>query len=166
MKRLGMLLIVFAALHLCAPRSTAETATSGFDKLKSLVGEWEGNTTSGKTAHVSYRITSGGSAVLETLKAADEPEMVTVYHHDGDSLMMTHYCMANNQPRMRVASTGAGGKQLTFDFVDATNLASPSAGHMHRLVMVFEDADHLTANWTWRENDKEQIEGFRLTRKK
>jgi hypothetical protein len=166
MKRLGMLLFVFAALHLCAPRSTAETATSGFERLKMLVGEWDGKTTSGKLARVSYQLTSGGSAVLETLKPADEPEMVTVYHRDGESLMLTHYCMVNNQPRMRAESDGVGEKELTFNFVDATNLASPSAGHMHRLVMVFEDADHLTANWTWRENDEEHTEGFHLTRKK
>jgi len=39
--------------------------------------------------------------------------------------VITHYCGAGKQPRMR-ASTSADGKTITFTFFDATNLASPT----------------------------------------
>ena len=50
----------------------------------------------GKDAHeatVTYKVTSGGSAVVETIGPGTEHEMVTVIHPDGDDLMLTHYCM-------------------------------------------------------------------------
>src|SRR5574341_1308936 len=63
--------------------------SKGFDQLKPLVGEWEGQTSSGKATRVSYQIVSGGTALLERLKTGDEPEMVTVYTPDGGHLAMT-----------------------------------------------------------------------------
>jgi len=86
--------------------------------------------------------------------------MVTVYHSDGNRLRVTHYCAGNNQPRMRAEPAGSDAKELTFNFVDATNLAGPTAGHMHRLVVAFSDKNHLTQKWTWRENGRENTEVF------
>ena len=60
-------------------------------------------------------------------------DMITMFNLDGDRLLMTHYCACGNQPRM-VASASPDGKTITFDFLDATNLATPDAGHMNRLV--------------------------------
>src|SRR5437867_4427581 len=60
---------------------------SPFDVLKQLAGDWAGKIRHGANEHdatVSYKVTSGGSAVVETLLAGTEHEMVTVYHQDGD----------------------------------------------------------------------------------
>ena len=48
-----------------------------------------------------YAVTAAGSAVVETVFPGTEHEMVTVYHADGSDLVLTHYCMEGNQPRMR-----------------------------------------------------------------
>jgi hypothetical protein len=122
---------------------------SGFDQLKMLVGEWEGKTQSGKAVRVSYRLVSAGSALLETLHPPDESEMVTVYHADGERVAVTHFCSANNQPRMQTVPISGPVKQLSFSFVGASNLASPEDGHMHRLAVTLEDKDHFTQRWTW-----------------
>jgi hypothetical protein len=103
---------------------------------------------------------------MEKIGMPHESDMVTLYHPDGDSLMMTHYCAAHNQPRMRAGKVSPESRRIAFDFVDATNLASPDAGHMHRLVMTFEDRDRIVQEWTWREKGKETIEIFTLERKK
>ena len=83
-----------------------------------------------------------------------ESEMVTIYHPDGDHLMMTHYCSAHNQPRMRSQTVAGGSKIITFDLVDVTNLSAPDAGHMKKLVVTFVDKDHFTQEWTWSRKGK------------
>ena len=95
-----------------------------------------------------------------------ESEMVTMYHPDGDHLMMTHYCSAHNQPRMRSQKVPVEIKDLVFDLVDVTNLSSPDAGHMKKLVLTFVDQDHFTQEWTWREKGKEGAVVIRFERKK
>jgi hypothetical protein len=80
--------------------------------------------------------------------------MVSMYHMDGANLMMTHYCAAQNQPRMRAEPAKPDDKKLIFNFLDATNLADPKDPHMHNLVMTFVDADHLTQEWTMFQDGK------------
>ncbi|MGH7152138.1 MAG: hypothetical protein ACREIU_15640, partial [Planctomycetota bacterium] len=65
------------------------------ERIKALAGEWVQVGEDGKpTTEVisSYRVTAAGSAVVETLFPGSDDEMVTVYHMDGESLMLTHYC--------------------------------------------------------------------------
>jgi hypothetical protein len=89
---------------------------------------------------------------------------VTLYHPDGASLLMTHYCSMGNQPRMR--SKGLEKGKLDFAYVDATNLASAEQMRMTHLVMSFPDPDHLVEEWTGKEGAKEHVGRFTLTRKK
>src|ERR1700719_4268273 len=112
-----------------APEHHMMAPSVGFDQLKPLVGEWEGQA-GGKTMHVSYQLVSGGTALLERLSMGGEPEMVTLYSPDGDRLVVTHSCSAGNQPHMRTEPVSNGAKQFSFNFVSATNLATPAAGHM------------------------------------
>src|ERR1700752_1450302 len=90
---------------------------SALDKIKSLVGEWEATTPEGPTT-VKYELISNGTAVEERLGVHNE-EMVSIYHMNGDKLMMTHYCSFNNQPRFEAV---VDGDTITFRYVDATNL--------------------------------------------
>jgi hypothetical protein len=90
--------------------------------------------------------------------------MVTMYHRDGAGLVATHYCSMGNQPRMRAADGDA--KTIRFRFADITNLAKPDGGHIKDLTVTFQDADHMTQEWTSVENGKEQVEVFHWTRKK
>lgn len=147
---------------------TAGPATHpGWEKMKSLVGEWEGkHGDTGSSGTTSYKLVSNGTALMETMSAPGETEMVTVYHPDGERLMATHYCAGNNQPRMRTEAPAGDAKQLTFSFVDVTNLASPDADHMKKLVVTFQDPDHFKQEWTSRSKGKEDTVVFNFTRKK
>ena len=155
---------VACALVMAVARAQTKPA-GGFDQLKSLVGEWEGSTSKGGTAHISYQLVSGGTALVERLKGGDEPEMVTVYTADGDRVAMTHYCNAGNQPQMRTAPITGRTKVLSFGFVRATNLASPDAGHMDHLVVTMLDKDHFSQAWTWKEKGKPTTAVFKFARK-
>jgi hypothetical protein len=142
----------------------AQDATKSFESLKSLAGTWQGKSQQGKFFQVSFRVTSGGSAVLSEIKNQDE-DMITMFNLDGHRLLMTHYCAAGNQPRMQ-ASASPDGKTITFDFLDATNLAGASDGYMHKLVLTMIDSDHHTEDWYFVKAGKEMKESFELERKK
>src|SRR5690349_7224531 len=129
----------------------APNAAAAFARLKTLVGEWEADTQMGK-AHVSYELIAGGTALVERFSAEKEPAMLTVYHFDGNRLMLTHYCTAGNQPRMQAGPFNPETGELEFRFLDATNLATPAAGHMHNAQMRIIDRDHFTSQWQFFEN--------------
>ena len=131
-------------------------ATAAFSRLKSLVGEWEADTQMGKV-HVSYELVAGGTSLLERESGEKMPVMLTLFHVDGDRLMLTHYCMAGNQPRMQAKRFDAAAGDLEFQFLDATNL-KPGAGHMHNARYRIADDGHFQAKWQFYENGKLKFE--------
>ena len=150
---------------LCAVAQSG--SQKSFDAMKSLVGNWEGQNSMGGPIRVSYRLTSGGSALLSEIQMemqGHSEDMITMIHLDGDRLLLTHYCEAGNQPRMQASAT-PDGKTITFNFLDATNLSSPEAGHMHRVVFTFVDANHHTEDWRFLDHGKEIVEHFDLQKK-
>ncbi len=157
---------VLASLH-AGPAFAQSKAEPGFDMLKSLVGEWQGEGPDGSPVQLTYELFSGGSALVEKMEPeGDKPSMITVYHLDGDNLMMTHYCSAQNQPRMRAKPVKGGVEKIDFSFVDATNLSDPSEGHMAGLVVSFLDDDHITQEWTFLDEGKESPWKFEFERVK
>ena len=166
MKRSSLIVLVVAAMAVSGLIAATETPkTDAFEKIKALAGVWEGTGHDGKPVKVSYTVISAGSAVMEQLEPGEEHDMVTMYNKDGARLMMTHYCASGNQPRMRAANALADGNKISFSFVDATNLAKPTDGHMVKLVMTFPDPDHLTEEWTYRTNGKDDTMVFNFARK-
>lgn len=159
MRRIAMAtLLVFSLACLAAPTSDGAAA---WGKLQKLVGTWEG-TYEGKHATITFQIISAGSVLMQT----DQGEgMVTMYHLDKSRLMMTHYCSAKNQPRM-TGEMSADGKRIAFNFLDITNLASPQDGHMQRMVLTFDDDNHITEEWTFVDHGKTLVDSFHFTRKK
>jgi hypothetical protein len=135
----------------------AANATLAFEKMKSLVRRWEAVTPEGKKVGVVYELVSGGAALLERFLAEgpEDTEMVTLYHLDGPQFMLTHYCMANNQPRMRARPYDPASRTIAFEFLDATNLADPNAGHMRRAIYQFLDDGSFTTEWTFRKDGKD-----------
>jgi hypothetical protein len=167
MNRLKALGLVCALFLVGAGQGRTGTPSPAFEKLKALAGDWEGKILpNGPTANVNYRVTSAGSVVIETIMPGEPGEMVTLFHPDGDALVGTHYCAGQNQPRMRASGLSADGTELVFKFLDITNLASPDDSHMREVTFQFQDADHFTATWTYREKGKDSPMTFSYTRKK
>jgi hypothetical protein len=123
---------------------------AAFERLKKLAGDWElaappEGAPNGQVA-LRYRVTAGGSAVVETVFPGGDEEMVTVYHRDGDQILLTHYCMLGNQPQMR-AKVVNGSDELFFEFAGGCNIDAAKDKHMHQARMRFVDADHLHNEW-------------------
>jgi hypothetical protein len=61
----------------------------------------------------------------------------------------------------------SGEKELEFDFTGGSNIDPKKDAHMHSLIIIFEDNDHITQKWTLFEEGKEKgVTTFTLTRVK
>ncbi len=158
--------ISFAMILTTLAAVAEPNSQKSFDMLKTFSGTWEGKNTQGQPVQVSYRMTGGGSALMSEIMATEmgkHEDMISMFHMDGDRLLLTHYCAAGNQPRM-VATLSPDGKSVMFDFLDATNLTEHT-GHMHRVIFSMVDANHHTEEWHFIQDGKEIVELFDLTRK-
>jgi hypothetical protein len=150
----------------------AESNDKYFDRLKALVGEWQGpyewsGARSGKGDYQArYSLTGLGSAVVEDLiTPGGEIAMTSIYHRDGADLRMTHYCATRVQTRMKATSIDEPQETVRFSFVDATNLQGPDAPHVNGFAIRFHDADHVTLFFTFTargETSQERIELRRI----
>jgi hypothetical protein len=149
------------------PAPDSRDAALAFDRLKALDGTWVGRSTKGWTEGVSYRTIAAGSAVVETSLGAHPGEaMMTTIVLDGSRLLLAHYCVAKNQPRLIATAFEEGGRKITFTFLDGTNLPSRDTGHMDKVVFRFLDDNHFTTQWTWYQNGKEAwMEEIRMERR-
>lgn len=118
---------------------------ANFERLKKMAGTWVEIDKDGKPTDkvVSVvRVTAGGSAVHETTFPGEAMEMVSVYHLDKGELMMTHYCVLGNQPRMK-ADPASKPNTIRWTFAGGTNLDVSKDMHMHGSVVSFIDDDHI-----------------------
>jgi hypothetical protein len=128
-------------------------ATAAFNKLKTLAGDWEATGKNGKMTS-SYEVIANGSALVEHTNVVGKGEMVTVYHLDGDHLVLTHYCIAGNQPHMQAEAYDPASNELVFHFAGGGSLSNPSTGHMHNASFKFTSADAFTTDWTFQKDGK------------
>jgi hypothetical protein len=128
----------------------ASANNAGLKLFKQLAGDWVGKMSEdGQNWHdatVKYTVTSGGTAVVETLGAGSPHEMVTIIHQDGKDLALTHYCSIGNQPHMK-AKVIEGSNKFDFEFTSASNMASDKDMHMHGVIYTLIDKDTLKAEW-------------------
>ncbi len=142
-------------------------AHKSFDLLKGMQGEWAGKNQQGQPIQVTFRVTAGGSALMSEIHEhgmdGGPENMITMFHMDGDRLIMTHYCGAGNQPRMKVVAADA--KSVSFEFFDGTNIG-PGDGHMQQVTFREPDADHHVEEWVFVDHGKEMKDLFTLERVK
>lgn len=160
------------------PKEKAASATNGqadtrvdmtkaaFARFKKLEGKWRGKSTKGWEEAVSFRTIAQGSVVVEnSFDAHPNETMMTMFHMDNERLVLTHYCVAGNQPRLAATEFEEDGRKITFTFLDGTNLPSRDKGHMDKAVFHFLDDNHFASQWTWYQDGKENwMEEIRLER--
>ena len=161
------LVLIFALCAVAAATNVlaASYSTAAFKKLQALAGDWEGSNDKHRPVKTTFKSIVSNTAMMETLSPSGMEDMVTVYSLDGDGIALVHFCPTNNQPRMRAVPVTDEVKELAFDFHGAGNLPSPNTGHQHHLVIRFEDENHVTETWTWRQDGMDMPMIFHLTRK-
>jgi hypothetical protein len=151
--RIAFSLLTIALLTVLASSRAEEKAQSTsarrLEALKQLAGDWVEVGKDGKPTDKvvsSFRVTSGGNTVQETIFPGTDHEMVSMYHLDGDDLLLTHYCSLGNQPRLR-AEPGKDINKIVFKFVSATNLKSDDEHHINGATFTLESKDRFKAEW-------------------
>lgn len=153
------------------PKLPSPPTNAALEKMKKLAGTWLLADEDGKpTEQIAsiIKVTAGGSAVHETIFPGQPHEMVSVYTVDGSDLIMTHYCVLGNQPRMK-ADPKSPANQIVWRFTGGTNLDPTKDKHMHEATLTIVDDDHVELNGVGWENGapaKEMCCGLKLVRKK
>jgi hypothetical protein len=157
---LFLLLLIPSAL--AGPEHAHEpyTGSAPFERLKKLEGKWTGVVVEqGKKepqpVEMTYEVSSGESAIVEKLFSGTSQEMVSVYNDEKGELVMTHFCVMKNQPKLKLKS--ADDKKIELEFVEANGVAL-SDPHMHALRITFHGPDQMRQEWygyangTWSES--------------
>jgi hypothetical protein len=141
-------LLLVACGGFASAQTPAPDGKAAFDRLKTLVGDWDGSVTTpdGPKARVEFRLAGNGSALVERLFPGTDHEMVSVYHLVGGDLVLTHYCAMGNQPRMKLVAGGQAG-DLVFDFAGGDNVDPKTTTHMHGGRFTVKDKDSYEADW-------------------
>lgn len=136
-----------------AAKNAAQLVSTGtaqpMEALKSLAGKWHlagADRKADAPADFEFKVSSGGSAIVETMFPGTPKEMTNVYTLDGNDVLVTHYCAAGNAPRMKLTHNENG--TMTFDFVDATNLPDKNKMYMGKLELKFVGPDQVQQTWT------------------
>jgi hypothetical protein len=168
---LGVIVLAFGAGIRADDKPAKAPANPSFERLKKLAGTWVEADKDGKPTDkvVSVvKVTAGGSAVHETLFPGEPMEMVSVYHLDGADLVMTHYCMLGNQPRLK-ADPKSAANTIHFQFAGGTNLDPAKDMHMHEGTFTFVDDDHIEVKgvaWSDGKAAEDHCITLKLVRKK
>jgi len=129
---------------------TPYAGSKAFQQMKQLAGEWSGTVDMGRgtqNVKASYRVSSAGSILVETIFEGTLNEMVTIYHDDkNQQLSLTHYCGINNRPTMVLI--GDKGNTLEFDLAQDAPIDTAREPHMHALTVTFSGKNEMQQRWT------------------
>lgn len=142
---LFLLLLLLSLPSLAANRDSKQA----FKELTGLVGDWLGKSASGREHKVNYRLSAGGTVLVETWSLSSGRESMTLYHINGESLIATHYCPQGNQPRLVLMPND---EKLHFAFLDGSNLQVPGKSHQYRFWLLINDDEHFQRNEVYVEN--------------
>jgi hypothetical protein len=137
-----------------APETIIYDAASAMAFLTTTAGNWapavggqreHGGATAptGSAANIiGVKTKAAGSAVVHTYRAGTPGEMETVFHMDGDQLLLTHYCALQNAPILRFEKSDKPG-ELKFVFQGGTNFDPKIDAHLHESTFVIKDKDTI-----------------------
>jgi hypothetical protein len=144
------------AKTLSAALRSSETA---FEKFKGFEGKWAIRSGQ-KTLPIEMTYESASKASIVTEQFGKE---LSVFYRDGQSLLMTHFCNAGNQPRLRLGENTRPGV-FEFQMFDITNLQSADADHVERVVYRIIDDKTIALEIVWKNGKSEESEKYTLTR--
>ena len=166
---LGMTISFIVISEQPKPSYETKPAPEVLKHFTGLEGEWVGTHENheGKEEQVTliYRTVSGGTAVEERIFADTPKEMITVYHGaDDDSILMTHYCMLGNQPRLILENTHE--QMFKFVYLDGVGIDRDKSGHMGGMRLTIVDENTIQHEWDYYEDGEVKNTGrFTFTRK-
>jgi hypothetical protein len=109
------LTMTILAVGMFAANAGSETKpANAFNRLKTLVGDWDVTPPDAKPFVSGFRLVSNDTALEETFQNKKDRQMVTLYTADGDRVALTHYCSIGNQPHMETPAVNSGANEFPF----------------------------------------------------
>src|SRR5437016_810397 len=144
-----LLLLISGTLGAKPPTTPVEVQSAvALARLKSLAGEWQSVGPKGEHAKLTYEVISGGSAVMERFSSdalpANSGAMLTVYYIDRGELVLTHYCIAHNQPHLRATLYDPQTGELNLEVVSGGGKPSGEEGHMRSTTIRYINENHYS----------------------
>ena len=144
-----------------APETVIYDAASAMAFLATTSGDWEsgsgqhehGGPAPAATSIVTAQTKAAGSAVVHTYAAGTPGEMETIFHMDGDQLLLTHYCVLQNAPVLRFEKSNKPG-EMKFVFQGGTNFDPKVDAHLHETTLQVKDKDTVERSSTVYANGK------------
>jgi hypothetical protein len=139
-----------------SPEAVVYDAASAMAFLATTSGDWVsgsaqhehgGAAPAGNRGVVSVKTKAAGSAVVHTYAQGTPGEMETIFHMDGDQLLLTHYCALQNAPVLKFVKTNKPG-ELKFEFLGGTNFDPAIDAHLHESTFVIKDKDTIEQSST------------------
>ncbi len=118
-------------------------------RVKKLAGTWHAVGEKGEVLDqvvATFKVTSNGHSVIETMFPGTVNEMINVYYRDVDHVLMTHHCAGGNQPILKLVPT-PNADIIALEFVDITNMVTMDDEHMHEGKMQWLGANRLKTEW-------------------
>lgn len=153
MKSVLKMLMVIGALalsglaHAKECKMPADNSSADFKLIKSLAGKWTTTTSmfgkKNQKMFVEYKVTAGGSTVLETIFPGTPYEMISTYYDDNGKLVMTHYCMMRTRTTLK-AKNGKDG--LTFRVAHIEGAKVDKEHTMGDLTLSLKDKNHFVSS--------------------
>lgn len=165
-----------AADEVDSAKVTNESKLAFFDTLAEVLpGNWDAQYANGsfdnptsdwQSTRVEYSLTSGGTAIVEDYlgQEGSVPYMTTVYHQDNNDVRATHFCGAQNHPRMISRMFDPESKTMKFGFVDVSNLKSPEDYHSREIELTIVDDDNVRVTFRGLEDGTRSSRVFALSR--
>jgi hypothetical protein len=162
----GFTVLTFIVMVASAPSrivaAEKSPADAAFERLKSLVGTWETvEKASQRPGVATYTLTGGGKVVIEVMGGG----MATAYHLDKGTRILTHYCGAGNQPRMRAKTIDKDGRRFGFEMFDITNHPNPDSYYSSALDVRFADDGTVDLTYRGMTAGRESSQTFQLVKR-
>ena len=154
---------------IASPETIVYDAATAFEFLKTLAGDWErgsGDHEHGSSSReANFKVTAAGSSVVETLYAGQPNEMVSIFHMDGNQLLLTHYCALKNAPIMKFEKSDKAG-EIRFVFHGGTNFDPKVDTHVHQGLFKIKDKNTVESIFVAFANGKPRPEGRAILKRK
>ena len=146
----------------------AHDARSAFEALKAMAGTWHGTVAAEgeepRETEIVYEVRSAGHSVVQTFSPGKPYEMFSVYHLDGEDLLMTHYCAIGNAPKMKFVATGKPG-EIVWEFNGGSNLDPGKDPHAHEGRMQITGPDsYVSKSVGWSNGEPSSKRTFTMKR--
>ncbi|MBM3770852.1 MAG: hypothetical protein FJW27_06115 [Acidimicrobiia bacterium] len=156
-----------------APEAVVYDAPSAMAFFKTLAGDWQagaghehgGSGASNPSSLLTFRTKAAGSAIVQTTRLGQPGEMESVFHMDGDKLLLTHYCALQNAPVLEFQKSSKPG-EIKFVFKGGTNFDPKVDAHFHEGTFQVRDKDTVEQTFTVYANGKPTPEGRSVLRRR